>query len=299
MFSHVGLSQTPSVKTFVDKNEILIGEQVKYKVTATFPAGAYKVSWFTAPDSMAHFEVVDKTKIDTASENNNTVLQQTITLTSFDSGMWHTPALIINFDPVKDDSTLHLLTDSVPVTVGYAPADTTNRLRDIKPIIDVTVKDYSWYYIAGAVVLLLIAAWLLWRYFKNRKKQIPPAFDSKISPYDEAMQQLEKLKQLNLQNPATLKQYHAGLSEIFKWYISRSKGVSIMNKTTGDVLVYIKDNQLPQQYITDTATALRCGDAVKFAKYMPGTSESEVCFTVIKSTINFMHTDKPINQLTN
>jgi hypothetical protein len=35
-----------TVKTFIDKNTILIGEQVQYKVQATFPAGIYNVQWF-------------------------------------------------------------------------------------------------------------------------------------------------------------------------------------------------------------------------------------------------------------
>ncbi|MEY2916489.1 MAG: hypothetical protein RIS73_203, partial [Bacteroidota bacterium] len=41
--------------------------------------------------------------------------------------------------------------------------------------------------------------------------------------------------------------------------------------------------------------ALRCGDAVKFAKYLPVLSESEECFTKIKETINFIHSPKLLN----
>jgi len=298
-FVQIGFAQSPDVKTAVDKTDILIGEQIKYKVSATFPAGVFKVNWFTVPDSVPHFEIVDRSKIDTTTTNSNTLLEQTITLTSFDSGRWNTPALRINFDPVKDDTTINIFTDSIPVNVGYAPADSTNELRDIKPIMEVTVKSYLWYYIGGGIILLLVIAYMLWRYFKNRKKEPAPISSSKLTPYDEAIQNLDKLKQLNLQNPEDIKQYHARLSAIFKWYISRKQRVSIMNKTTGDVLVHLAQNNLPKDIVTQTATALRCGDAVKFAKYLPVASESEACFNEIKETINFIHTSKPINQLTN
>jgi hypothetical protein len=287
------LAQTPSVKTTLDKRDILIGQYLQYKVSASFPSGIYKVNWFTVPDSVAHFELVEKSKIDTSTENNITSIQQTITLTSFDSGRWQTPAFPVIFDPVKDDSALHLFTDSIPVNVGYMPADSTNELRDIKPIMDVTIKSYLWYYIGGGILLLIILSIILWRFLKNRKKEPDVVFSSKLSPYDEAIQQLEKLKQLNLQNAEELKQFHARLSNIFKWYISRKQRVSIMNKTTGDVLVHLADNNLPKETIADAATALRCGDAVKFAKYTPPVNENEECLAKIKATINFIHTSKP------
>ncbi len=299
MFSKIGFAQSPVVKTFVDKSDILIGEQIKYKVTATFPDGVFKVHWFMPPDSVAHFEIVDRSKIDTVSANNTTTFEQTITLTSFDSGRWNTPAFKINFDPVKDDTTLNLFTDSIPVNVGYAAADTTNELRDIKPIMEVTVKDYFWYYIGGGILLLLIIAIMLWRYFKNRKKAPLPISSSKLSPYDEAMQNMENLKTLNLQKPEDVKQYHARLSEIFKWYVSRRQQFSIMNKTSGDVLVHLTEFRLPNEQVTNVATALRLGDAVKFAKFVPLITESEECYNKIKEVIQFIHTSKPINQSTN
>jgi hypothetical protein len=288
-------AQTPAVKTILEKRDILIGEQLQYKVSATFPTGIYKVNWFTVPDSVAHFELVEKSKIDTSIENNITSLEQTVTFTSFDSGTWKTPAFPINFDPIKDDTTLNLFTDSIPVNVGYAPADSSNELRDIKPIMDVTVKNYLWYYIGGGVLLLILLSIIAWKLLKNRKKEPELVFSSKLSPYDEAMQQLEKLKQLSLQKPEELKQFHTMLSDIFKWYISRRQRINIMNKTTGDVLVHLTDNNLPKETIADTANALRCGDAVKFAKYTPAVSESEDCLAKIKATINFIHTSKPLN----
>lgn len=294
-FSFIVTAQSPSVKTVVDKNDILIGEQIKYKVTATFPDGVFKVRWFNIPDSVAHFEVVERSKIDTSSENNTILLEQTFTITSFDSGTWNTPAFRINFDPIKDDTSINIFTDSIAINVGYAVADSTNQLRDIKPIMDVTINSYLWYYIAGGILLLLIIGFFLFRYFKKKKKTPLSDFSSKLSPYDEAIEQLEKLKQLNLQEPEAVKQYHTQIAEIFKRYISRKQNISIMNKTTGDVLVHLADNAVPKDFITSVAIALRCGDATKFAKYLPATAESEECVTKIKEVISFIQSPKPLH----
>ncbi len=288
----VAFAQQPSVQTFIDKNDILIGEQIQYKVKASFITGAYKVNWLSMPDSTAHFELVEKSRIDTTVENDKTILQQTLTLTSFDSGRWNTPALSIDFDPLKNDSAVHLYTDSVPVTVGYAPADSTNELRDIKPIQEVNVTNYLWYYIGAGIIILLAGAYFLWRYFKNKPKEANPQFNSKLSAYDEAMQALDALKKLQLQQPCDIKKYHDGMSGAFRWYLSRKQRVSILNKTTGDVLVMLAGSNLSKEIISTAATALRCGDAVKFAKYLPAVSESEDCMNKIKEVINYIHSPK-------
>lgn len=291
---HKAAAQT--VKTFIDKQDILIGEQIKYKVIAAAPSGIFNVQWINIPDSLPHFELVDKTKIDTSTDNGNTVLEQTITLTSFDSGRWNTPAFAINFIPANAGKAVRALTDSFAVNVGYAAADSTNELRDIKPIMDVTVKNYLWYYIGGGILLaLLIVAVFLWLYFKSRNKIPDSQFKRRLPAYDEAMQELEKLKQLNLQLPEDIVQFHSKLAGIFKWYISRMQRKSIMNKTTGDVLVYLADNALPKEVVTETATALRMGDAVKFAKYLPSLTESNDCIEKIKTTIRYINQQQTIN----
>jgi len=40
--------------------------------------------------------------------------------------------------------------------------------------------------------------------------------------------------------------------------------------------------------VSNLATALRCTDAVKFAKYLPGVAESEDCLKKIKSAIDLI-----------
>lgn len=284
------LPQAQTVKTFIDKQDILIGEQLKYKVVASFAPGAFNVRWPNIPDSMPHFELVDQSKIDTSAENGNTVLQQTITLTSFDSGRWNTPVFPVGFEPLHSGASVNALTDSFTVNVGYAPADSTNQLRDIKPIMDVTIKSYFWYYVAGVVLVAALLAFILWRYFKNRAKKPAPVFRGKLPAFDEAMQELEKLRSMNLQQPDDIKQFHSMLGHIFKWYISRRQQFNSMNKTTGDVLLHLTGSHLPQDTVAAAAASLRTGDAVKFAKYLPGEAESMDALKNIRTVIEFIHT---------
>jgi hypothetical protein len=285
---HICFSQT--IQTITDKRDILIGEQVQLKIKAIFPPGGYFLNkWITIPDSIPHFDIVDAGKVDTITyKDNSKAFEQTIILTSFDSGRWVFPSLPVEFSNATGQPARNLQTDSFAVNISYSPPDSTNQLRDIKPIIPVSVIDHTWYYIIGGIVLLLLVVVLLYRYFKKNRKLKPQGPVSRLSPYEEAMQELDSLANVNLQNVEEVKRYHTKLADIFKNYLGRKQNRNLLNKTTGDLLIRMTENNMPQENISILATALRCNDAVKFAKYIPLAAESEDSLKKIKETINLI-----------
>ncbi|MEP6676059.1 MAG: hypothetical protein ABJA78_12935 [Ferruginibacter sp.] len=280
-------AQPPSLKSTVDSKAIMIGEQLNLKITATYNPLLYKVNWVNVPDSIAHFEVVDRKKIDTVETSGLKILEQTIVLTSFDSGSWHTPPLQVNFDPVHNTTAIQLFTDSFLVKVAYV-ADTSKNLKDIKPIRTVEVTDPLWYYILGGIlaIVVIIGGIILYRHLN--KKKAATIFDAKVGAYTEALQEMEKLRTLDLSKSIDIKMYHTRLSEIFRRYASRKQKLNLMNRTTGDLLTEFRSANMNQDQTAKLAAALRCGDAVKFAKYQPAVYESEQCFADLKDTIQAM-----------
>lgn len=282
-----------ALQTITDKKDILIGEQIRLTIKLTLPLNSAGLNkWLVIPDSIAHFDIVDAGKTDSINfKDNSKAVEQTIIITSFDSGRWVFPALPVEFLENSPPGTAGrqtariVQTDSFFVNVSYSPADTTSQLRDIKPIIKVTVTDYFWYYIAGGALLLLLIIYLLYRYFKKKPKLKPAQNSSGLSPFDEAIAELKKLSQYDLQDAAGIKSYHTKLSLIFKNYLGRRQQKDLMGKTTGDLLISMKEIELPAEKISDLATVLRCTDAVKFAKYMPSSTESEDCLQKITAII--------------
>jgi hypothetical protein len=278
----------PSLKTTVDKNEILIGEQLKLKITATLPKQDFFIKWIEIPDSLQHFEVVEKSKIDSSFTNQKlTGLSQTITFTSFDSGKFVLPSFDVDFTPSTNDTSYSILTDSFTVNVGYV-ADSTQTLRDIKTIRDVKDEVPIWYWIAGAagLLLLVLIGILLYRYFKKGGKILPAR--SSLSAYQNAITELEKLKQSDLSSPAGIKQYHSRLPEILKQYLAAKQGAFYGSSTTSEMLILLNQKNINRETVSKTAAALRCSDAVKFAKYLPATGESESCRLDVKEAIDFV-----------
>jgi len=283
--SKVSLAQYPIVTATIDRNQILIGEQIKLTVEAKFTTNDYSVEFPVLPDSFEHFELVDKTKIDSVyAEGKLNELKQIFTITSFDSGKWLVPSLKVNIIPAGKATSMVLYTDSFPVTVSFSVSDTTSQLKDIKPIKTVEIQNLFWYWVAGAVLLLILVALLTW-YFYKRKKKPADIFKAKLSPYDEALQELEELKKMPLSDIAATKIFHTKLTDIFKRYLSRKSNVMHLNKTTGDILVLLSDMGLAKSAISNAASSLRCSDAVKFAKYQPGINESNETLLSIKQII--------------
>lgn len=279
----------PVVKTSIDKNEILIGQQFTLKVQASFSGDDFFIKWIQVPDSILHFELVEKSKIDSVFTNTKlSGLSQTFMLTSFDSGKWVFPSFNINFSPAKDDTILNIFTDSLSITVSYSVADTTTALKDIKAIRQVEVFNPLWYWAGSALLLLLLVLLTVWWYRRRKKNNKIAPVQSKLSPFEEAMQELEILKEYDLTVHKEIQQYHNKLIEIFRRYLSRKENTDYLNKTTSDILMDIRNNYANKEILGKTATALRFSNAVKFAKYVPPVTDSEANKQIIRDTIRLI-----------
>lgn len=285
-FSFVFSNAQPSVKSTIGRNEILIGEQFKLTVTANYSEGD-RVAWLAIPDSIRHFEVIDRSKIDSLyTDHQLSGVTQTITFTSFDSGQWTLPPFRIGINPVKGDTTYNFFTDAFPVTVSFSVSDTTSQLKDIKPIRQVEVSNYLWYWLVGGVLLLIILGILLWYFLRNKKKvEQPVVTKSSLSAYDEAIMELKKLEAYNFADATDVKRVHTRIGEILKNYLSRRENDNYLNKTTGDVLILLKDIGVNSDLLAKIAAAMRSGDAVKFAKYLPDPEETTECISSVKQLI--------------
>ena len=279
----------PVVKTTIDKAEILIGQQFNLKVEAKFSGDDFFIKWVNVPDSMLHFELIEKTKIDSLFTNQKlSSLSQTFTFTSFDSGKWELPSFNIFFTGQKNDTTLRLSTDSLPITVSFSVTDTSQTLKDIKAIKEVEIANPLWYWVAGLLVLLLLIGLVIWWYRNNKKTKKITLPTSHLSPYEEAMERLNKLSLYNLDTAKDVQQYHIELIEIFRVYLSRKQNSNYLNKTTGDILLEVNEQYRDTDIRTKVSTALRFSDAVKFARFIPIANDSTANKQLIKESIDLI-----------
>ena len=285
LFAQNSFAQPPSIKTAVDKNNILIGEQLHYKVSTSMPDNTYRLAWFNIGDTIGHFHVVRENKIDSSNLNGSINFSQDITITSFDSGKQVIPPLVLNMETLQGDSSFNLVTDSIPIQVSYSPMDSVATFHDIKSIIEVK-KEWAWWWWGILVVaLILLFFWIrfLIKFFK--KKNAPDLFKSKLTPYDEAMQSLNDLEKEQLLQKNEVKAYHTRLNDIFKRYISRKAKTYKMHLTSDEILMDISEYNLGKEQLSTFANCIRMSNAVKFAKYIPLQYENEKCLQETREMI--------------
>jgi hypothetical protein len=140
-------------------------------------------------------------------------------------------------------------------------------IRDIKPPIDISDGSRSMWW-AVIVITLIIAAILIWRWLKNRKKNIilPPPVPAHLR----AKRKLEDA----LAFIAEPKRFCTLVSDTARFYLEERFEFRAPERTTEEFLRELAGTKLllPEQKESLGGFLASC-DLVKFAKYEPGEKE--------------------------
>jgi hypothetical protein len=270
-----------TISTKVDKKDILIGEQITYNLNVDLPSADYKID-INIPDSLEHFDIIEKPAGIINNTNGKYAWQQKIIFTSFDSGTYYFPSFPFHINHLNTVSQ-NLNTDSIRINVGYMPIDKEGNPRDIKTILEVDYFNWLWVIFGAAVFLFLMFLFFLIRYLRKNKRQLPTLQNH--NAFKEAMQALEQLRKANENGTITVKEYHTKLADVLKVYYSKAAKQNVLNKTTDEILAKLKSHQLNAETALHTSEALQTGDATKFAKYHPTFTENELALNYLKKTI--------------
>ena len=272
---HESYAQTGTVlRASVDKNRILIGEPILLTITADIPEN--EVIRFPVIDGLPHFEIQDNPTTDTTNTSYGTSLKQVIRITSFDSGHWVIPSFVL---------TDKLITDTIPIDVVFSVFDPNLDYHDIKDIIEIKPEEKKtpwWYYALGGAGVIIIG--LIIYLLVKKKKPIAVKREIVIDPYTEAINELDQLQQKKI----TSKEYYTVLTDIFRLYIFKRKGIHSLQETINDLVVQLRSLGLPEGQYKQLTQALQMGDFVKFAKYEPSSEEKTGSLDTIKTVITMI-----------
>lgn len=277
-------SQSISVSVTADKNQILIGEPIRIQLEATVPENE-NAAWFSL-DSLAHFDIVSKGKIDTLNTDEGNKYRQIVTVTSFDSGSWSIPPLALNAGERA------YLTDSIPVSVSFSPFDSNQSYHDIKSILDVenpVIRYVNWIVAAVTFLSLLAVVYFLRKPLAAVVTRPVKQKARLLSPLEEALAALEGVKKQQLVQQGKLKLYYTSLNDILRDFIQQKMLVSMMEKTNDELIMQLRRWDMPNEAVISLAQALRMSDVVKFAKYVPGERDNEQNFHTIKTSVEVLN----------
>jgi hypothetical protein len=289
------LGQYTGAVATLEKNSILIGDQVRLELTVTVPAGS-KLQWPMLLDTIApNVEILRKSEIDTVSSGSDKfTLKQVLTITSFDSGTYVIRPVIFKYN--RGGDTLTFFTETLPLRLDVQPPQ-TDMAQDIKPIkpplrAPVTFRELlPW---IGILVLIAIIAGLIYYYLKKKKKQPAPVtsrLSTTVPPYEAAIDALEELRLKKLWQAGRVKEYYSELTEIVREYIELRYPVRAMEMTTGEIYAALRQTEVTASSREKLNQVLILADLVKFAKEQPLPLENEQS---LNQCVEFVRETKPV-----
>jgi len=285
--------ESPSFKAAVDKNQILIGQPIRFTIDVKSPmTTGNQLPQF---DSIPHFEIIEKASPDSTISAAGASYHLEWKLTSFDSGKHVIPAFAVMIG-----HQLHK-TDSLPIEVSYGKVDTAQDYHDIKGIRDLENPDVKYIpWIVGVVtaISLFLFIWFIRKPpTVNRQPSTVNHEIVRITPLEEAMSNLEKLKTMLREDPSAVKRYYSGLTDTLRIFVNRHLGFVTMEKTSEELILSLSNLNMDRELFSKLTEALRMGDFVKFAKYVPGPYENDNNWEVIKNSILFFNSKTSIEQI--
>lgn len=254
----------------VDAQQIVIGDQIRYFITASTDTNQSMIRWTSIPDTFNSLECVERGKIDTSYQSSIAKYKQRILITGFDSGSFLIPRfLFLAYD--RSGTIDSLFTDSFRIAVNTVAVDTSQPFKTIKNVVavDSSWKDNLLLWLAVLLGLAVIA-WVVYYFVKNKKnvvKSTTPVQEETLQ--ERTLKLLIDLEERQLWQNDQVKAYYTELSEIVRHYIEQRFQTPAMELTTKELLTKAKKHKELALYRQDLYPLLEAADLAKFAKAIP------------------------------
>lgn len=271
LFGKSLVAQDSSIKATatLSKPMIKIGDWVELSLKVE-GANGKSIEWPFVTDTVsANIEVVNISPIDTIVKGTGKVLQQVITLTSYDSGYHAIPPFIFVYDKISDTVFSQAETQALLLQVNTLSVDTTANFMDIKPILDEPKSYFNifmWVGIFYATVFAILFAIYFYKRYKANKPLIEFYKKPELPADIIAVDSLNKLKEKKLWQNGQTKEYYSELTDIIRLYIEKRFEFPAMEMVTNEIVGCMKSSNLDQKLIDESKAQLEMADGVKFAK---------------------------------
>ncbi len=283
-------SQT--VKSTVDKDSITIGDQIKLtlKLDDLNPKQFYLIRWFDFIDSLQHFKLVEKSRIDTLLFNGLYHFRQSFLITSFDSGVYIVPPFTVQLKNIFSEEDVELSTSAIYISISPVNVANLKTYNDVTEIIPVNENtDIPNYYIIAIVITcILITGVAIWLY--KRRNKVTHLSDTGVkSVFEDSMQQLDALEnslgnKLNSPKESYNKLYHI----VRFFYSRRFHEPSVISCTTNEWILLSEKIKIGKEEKEEFGALLHKSDEVRFTENIHF-EEFKESISIAKKIINYLN----------
>lgn len=293
MLTMMAKAQEVEVTGKVENEKVSVGKPFTLDLTMKAPYG-YFVEWneFVGDTLTSQIDIIKRGNVErTADADSNIIIQQQLTLMTFDTGVVQLPAVGLDYAPSFDNPIrLKAYTDPIDLYSSTITVDTTQAYRPIVPPVaaPIRMKDvFPW--ILG-LLLLVVIGFGIWFFLKRRKPKVDEngnvAKGPVIPPYTKAIDSLENLRQQKLWQAGKTKEYYSSLTDIAREYIEGQFDVNAVEMTTDDILEEIKPLKFNDEVYAKFKDTMELADLVKFAKYAASNLENDIAMNNMTDFVN-------------
>jgi hypothetical protein len=269
-----------TVKASVDRNQVTIGDHVRYTVEVS-AAAETEIIIPVYSGKLGDFTVSDFGELPTRTQNGRTITARWYTLSIFETGDHLIPAPKVQYrtpgEGLRDAEGNEVL---VGVTSLLAQEKNAADIRDIKPPEEVP---FDWRPIgvgaAAVVIVALLGAGLF--YLLNRPRRQRLVLPQ--PPHEAALAALNRLHARHLIEDGKFEEYYVQLSAIVRRYLEDRFHLRAPEMTTEEFLSAVAgDGRLIPPHRRLLADFLAQADLVKFARHLPSLDDSEGAYTAAR-----------------
>ncbi len=288
-----GVSQKVLVKSKLDTNIILIGDQIYYEQTVEQDKDV-SIRFPVYENELAEgIEIIQVTGLDTTDQDGKYSVTRRLLLTVFDTGIYEIPPqpFLLQNNNISDT----LFTAINYIDVKPVSIDTTNTIRTIAPIQEVplTLKEAAVYF--SGFLMLAIMGFLVYYFFFRKKTDTRKVEPRKPEEpyYVTALRELDKLKAQKLWQQKKEKEYYSQITHIIRTYISKQFSIPALEMTSNEILLHVKRRQTLNINFNVLEELLNLADLVKFAKEEPLPEEN---IAHLENAVEFVRNTSKVNR---
>jgi hypothetical protein len=273
-------AQSTIANLTLEPADIMIGEQTVLKLSVTTDKDKQVLIPLPIPGQnlMKGVEVLAVTLPDTADiDNNRMTINYNLVITSFDSALYLLPM----FTVIDGTDTLFSNQTALKVISPDVNVDNPEDYFDIKSIWQppFVLSDYYAliYGILFTLFIICVVGYFLQKMRNRKPKEEKTEVISKLPPHEQAIRELKEIREQKLWQQGRNKEYYTEVTDTLRRYITARYGISVMEKTTFEILEVIRDEEPGNKDVFNTLKQiLHLSDFVKFAKLHPLPDENDL-----------------------
>jgi len=285
-FSFLNLQGQVNVRTQLDTNYMLIGDQLRMKVEVNSSSELTSANALVEEiDTSGNIEFLSETEWQKTANG----LQKIYTLTAFDSAFYNLMPLKVVYQTAYKSDTAY--SNSLGFMVDNPKQDST--MADIKPILQEPTKLEDYYPLFFGLGILLLFGILAWYVFRKKGEEVVETEPIIIRPAHEiALEKLSGLRVAELWQKGEVKDYYSKLTFIFREYLENRFEIQALESTSEEILDQLRKRDFDTGMNEQVSRVLQSADLVKFAKARPSSEFHEESFDKLK---DFVDKTKQIN----